>query len=84
MAMVSFATDIVPLFNAATDIPHMAEFGVLLADYSYVSVPANAQNVLEQLDGTTAPLMPPSPAQPWSPTTNIALFKAWMAGGYLP
>jgi hypothetical protein len=83
MTAVSFAADIVPLFSTTTDIPHMAHRGVMLADYSYMSVPANAQDVLDHLDGTKAPLMPPRPAQPWSPA-DIALFKAWMAGGYRP
>jgi hypothetical protein len=83
MAVVSFATDIVPLFSTTTDIPHMARRGTMLAEYSYMSVPAHAQDVLDHLDGTKAPLMPPKPAQPWS-AANIALFKAWMAGGYQP
>jgi hypothetical protein len=83
MATVSFAADILPLFNKTTDIPHMARRGVMLADYSYMSVPANAQDVLDHLDGTSAPIMPPSPAQPWTPA-SIDLFKAWMAGGFQP
>jgi hypothetical protein len=83
VADVSFATDIVPLFDPNTDIPHMARRGVKLADYAYMSVPANAQDVLDRVDGTKAPLMPPKPAQPWS-AANIAVFKAWMAGGYKP
>jgi hypothetical protein len=80
---VSFATDIVPLFDPKTDIPHMAQRGVMLSDYKYMSVPANAQNVLNYVDGTKAPRMPPAPAQPWS-QANIALFKAWVADGYQP
>jgi len=55
----------------------------MLGQYSYMSVPANAQNVLDHLDGTTPPVMPPPPAAPWTPA-NINLFKAWMAGGYQP
>lgn len=82
-ANVSFAADILPLFSATTDIPHMARFGVMLAQYGYMSVPANAQNILDRLNGTTPPIMPPPPAQPWSPA-NIALFQAWMSGGYKP
>jgi hypothetical protein len=83
MADISFATDIVPLFDAATDIPHMARRGVKLVDYGYMSIPANAQDCLDHVDGTKAPMMPPRPAQPWS-ADKIALFKAWMAGGYKP
>lgn len=82
MATVSFAADILPLFTT-TDISHMQGFGVMLGQYSYMSVPANAQNVLDHLDGTTPPLMPPPPASPWT-TDQINLFKAWMAGGYQP
>lgn len=82
MATVSFANDISVLFSKA-DIACMAKKHVMLADYNYMSVPANAQDVLDHLDGTTAPLMPPQPAQPWTPA-QIALFKAWMAGGYQP
>jgi hypothetical protein len=82
MATVSFAADILPLFTT-TDISHMQVFGVILAQYSYMSVPANAQNVLGHLDGTTPPSMPPPPEGPWS-GDNITLFKNWMAGGYQP
>jgi hypothetical protein len=81
MPVVSFATDILPLFSATTDIPHMAHRGVMLADYAYMSVPANAQEVLDRLTGTSGPIMPP--AQPWA-ATQVELFKAWMTGGYQP
>jgi hypothetical protein len=83
MPGVSFAKDIVPLFDPTTDVPHMARRGVMLADYTYMSVPANAQDVLDHLDGTLGPIMPPKPAPPWS-AANIALFKSWIAGGYQP
>lgn len=81
MASVSFAKQILPLFTP-TDISHMAGFGVMLAEYSYMSQPANAQDVLDHLNGS-ASIMPPPPAQPWS-AANIALFQSWMAGGYQP
>ncbi len=83
MATVSFAADILPLFSTTTDIPHMAQMGVMLAEYSYMSVPANAQKVLDRLNGTTHPIMPPPPESPWS-ADQIALFTSWMAGGYQP
>jgi hypothetical protein len=83
MAKVSFAKDIVPLFDTATDVPHMARMGVQLTNYGYMSQPHHAQNVIDHIDGTRDPIMPPPPAQPWS-AANIALFKAWMAGGYQP
>lgn len=79
---VSFAGQILPLFTQ-TDIGHMEGFGVMLAQYSYMSQPANAQSVLNHLNGTAKPLMPPAPDGPW-PAANIALFQAWMAGGYQP
>lgn len=81
MATVSFVTDIVPLFDAKTDIPHMAKFQTMLADYDYMSNPNNAKEVLDHLTGAVPPIMPPSPAQPW-PVEKINLFKAWMDGGY--
>jgi hypothetical protein len=83
MATVSFATDILPLFSKTTDVPHMANRGVMLADYNYMSIPANAQRVLDHLDGTVPPIMPPKPAAPWT-QSNVALFREWMAGGYKP
>ena len=63
MAQVSFAAQILPLFTP-TDIAHMANYGCMLAQYSYMSQPANAKNVLDRLNGTTTPLMPPPPAAP--------------------
>ena len=82
MAAPSFAADILPLFTAI-DIAHMARGHVMLGEYAYMSKPANAQAVLDRLNGTGGAIMPPKPAAPWS-AANIALFKAWMAGGYQP
>jgi hypothetical protein len=83
MPVVSFAQDVVPLFDPNTDVPHMAEFGVSLTDYSYMSDPGNAQNILDHLTGAQRPVMPPPPAGPW-PADKINVFKAWMAGGRQP
>ena len=77
---VSFADDVLPLFRPM-DVNCMARHGVRLSDYKYMSVPGNAQSVLDHLDGTKPPLMPPGGA--WPPA-NISLFKAWMTGGYQP
>ena len=74
MPTVSFAAQILPLFTA-TDIQHMGNFGVMLGEYGYMSQPANAQNVLNRLNGSVKPVMPPPPAAPW-PAANIALFEA--------
>jgi hypothetical protein len=77
---VSFANNILPLFTAI-DISCMKSKGVNLSSYAYMSIPQNAQNVLDHLNGSTAPRMPPS--GPWPPA-NIALFQSWIAGGYQP
>jgi hypothetical protein len=82
MPAPSFAADILQLFTAI-DIAHMAHGGVMLAEYAYMSKPANAQAVLDRLNGVGGAIMPPKPAEPWSPA-NIALFTAWVAGGYQP
>ena len=58
MAAVSFASDIVPLFDPETDIPHMAKAHVMLADYDYMSNPDNARNVLDHLTGAGRPRGP--------------------------
>jgi len=80
MSTVSFATNILPLFTQV-DINCMKTKGVNLSSYAFVSVPQNAQNILNHLNGTTPPQMPPS--GPWS-AANIALFQAWIDGGYQP
>jgi hypothetical protein len=76
---VSFAQDILPLFTDK-DIAHMQPMNVLLNDYSYMSQPDNAGTVYDQV---SAQQMPPPPEGPWSPD-NVALFKAWMDGGFQP
>ncbi|HWX97113.1 MAG TPA: hypothetical protein VNZ01_09705 [Solirubrobacteraceae bacterium] len=76
---VSFKTHILPLFTSI-DIEHMSYAGVSLDDYAYMSQPANAGRVYEQVSTGT---MPPSDSgeQPWS-HDQVQLFKAWMDGGY--
>jgi hypothetical protein len=76
---VSFKTHILPLFTKV-DIEHMSYAGVSLDDYAYMSEPANASVVYEQVSTRQ---MPPSDSgeQPWSPD-QVQLFKAWMDGGY--
>lgn len=79
---ISFQRDIVPLFTQI-DIEHMKDQGVLLDDYSYMSVTDNASAVYDQVSSKQ---MPPSwggGAGPW-PDANIALFKSWIDGGYPP
>jgi hypothetical protein len=76
---VSFNTNILPLFTSI-DIEHMSYAGVSLDDYAYMSQPANASAVYEQV---STGKMPPSDSaeQPWS-QDQVRLFKAWMDGGY--
>jgi hypothetical protein len=76
---VSFNTHILPLFTSI-DIEHMSHAGVALDDYAYMSQPANAGEVYEQV-ATGA--MPPSDSgeQAWS-QDQVQLFKEWMDGGY--
>jgi hypothetical protein len=78
---VSFKTDILPLFTSL-DIEHMAYVSVSLDDYSYMSEPANAGEVYEQVSSGR---MPPrdSGEEPWS-QDEVQLFKAWMDGGCQP
>jgi hypothetical protein len=76
---ISFKTDILPLFTSV-DIAHMSSLGALLDDYAFMSQPANASGVYQQVSSGK---MPPgsSGEQPWSPD-KVRLFKAWMDGGY--
>jgi hypothetical protein len=77
----SFAADILPLFNPL-DIQSMAWF----CDLSkYDDVKANAQEILDRLNGRGGAVMPPPPSKggdgPWS-AANIALFASWIDAGY--
>ncbi len=78
---VGFAASILPMFTEM-DINHMAPKGVPLDDYSYMSVPKNAETVYKSVSGG---FMPPggSGEEPWSPA-QVALFQVWMEGGYQP
>ena len=76
---VSFKGDILPLFTSM-DIQHMQQQNVPLDDYDYMSQPANAGSVYQQV---STGQMPPSWSgeQPWS-QEQVALFKEWMDDGY--
>jgi len=81
--MVSFSTDIKPLFRDI-DISHMKRFGVELDNYDYLSNPDNANRVLATLsprDGQP-PSMPPG--GPYWTEVQLALFARWQQGGYKP
>lgn len=79
---VSFAHDIKPLFRAI-DIKHMKPHGVMLDDYNYMSNAsndhANARTVFDQLSSQSMP-----PGGPFWTPEQLALFRAWMQGGYQP
>lgn len=72
---LSFAADIRSLFRDG-DIECMKPAGVLLDDRSWMSVPANAQEVLHAVSSGKMP-----PDAPW-PQNRVALFKSWIDAGY--
>ena len=78
---ISFAKDIRPLFRPV-DIEHMTALEVPLDDYAFMSDPANAQSVLEYLNGTQQPQMPPG--GPYWTEDQLNLYSAWMSGGRRP
>jgi hypothetical protein len=78
----TFYQDIVPLFRQQ-DVECMRNpsLAVLLLDYTYMSTPANAQNVLNRLTGAAGQTQMPLGGPYWS-QENIDLFQQWMACGY--
>ena len=78
---LSFAADVRPLFRDI-DVEHMADFGVMLDDYSYMSQSANAANVLAALKGDGQTQMPPH--GPYWSVEQIALYQRWMDAGCPP
>jgi hypothetical protein len=80
---VSFASDIKPLFRPV-DVSHMKKFKIDLDDYTFMSNPNNANQVLAALsphDGEP-PTMPPGGPY-WSPA-QLELFVQWQKDGYQP
>ncbi len=75
---VSFERDIRPLFRPV-DIKHMSAMDVALDDYAYMSDAQNAQAVLEYLNGTKQPQMPPG--GPFWNEEQLNLFARWMEQG---
>ena len=71
---LSFSANIRPCFREG-DIECMARAGVKLDDPAWMCVPANAQNVYDQVASGHMP-----PDAPWPPD-RIALFKKWMDAG---
>jgi hypothetical protein len=83
MSPVSFAEDIRPLFRAI-DVSHMKRFNVELDNYTFMSNPNNANQVLAAIsphDGEP-PTMPPG--GPYWTEAQLALFVQWQKDGYRP
>lgn len=78
-ATPGFEHDVLPLFRPI-DIEHMAPGGVLLDQYSYMSVPANAERVYGSI---AAKRMPPEPDAAWS-EESLRVLRAWIDSGLLP
>jgi hypothetical protein len=74
---LSFATDIRALFRDG-DIECMSAAGVRLNDFDWMSVPANAQEVLHAVSSGSMP-----PDEPW-PKERVALLLQWINAGYPP
>jgi hypothetical protein len=83
MPQVSFAGDIRPLFRAV-DISHMKAYDIMLDDYTFMSNPDNANNVLATLSphDSEPPSMPPG--GPYWTADKLALFVQWQKDGYQP
>ena len=79
---VSFSKDILPLLTEV-DIDHMRSRGVRLDDYEFMSLPDNAAAVYRQLSSKRMPPAKRGGGGPW-PDDDIALFQAWIDGGYEP
>jgi hypothetical protein len=85
-AVVSFGTDIVPLFRPM-DIQCMKGRGVFLVDYNYMSAKtngafSNAGLVLAYLEGDQTPRMPFG--GPYWSGESLSLFQSWIDGGCQP
>jgi hypothetical protein len=80
---VSFASDLKPLFRPI-DVSHMNKFKIVLDDYTFMSNPNNANQVLAALsphDGEP-PSMPPG--GPYWSADQLELFVQWQQDGYQP
>ena len=79
--VISFETDIVPLFRPM-DIQCMRSRDVFLIDYTYMSTPGNASEVVGLLRGAveSTPRMPYG--GPYWSEDSIELLQSWIDGGY--
>ncbi len=74
-----FANDIKPLFTQL-DRDHMMKMFDL---WKYDDVKGSAASIYETLKNQSMPPKGSEPQAPW-PVEHVALFKAWMDGGFAP
>ncbi len=79
-AAPGFARDILPLFRPL-DISHMANAGILLDQYAYMSVHENAERVYNSIAAKRMP--PPVENAAWS-QDQVSLLRTWIDAGMLP
>lgn len=79
-ASPGFEQDILPLFRPV-DVEHMAPLGVHLDQYTYMSVPANAERVYDSIAQKRMP--PPEGGGTWS-EERVRLLRQWIDAGLLP
>jgi hypothetical protein len=89
--ITSFAADIAPLFTAAQK-RCMAAQGIELGHFDYMSDGygdpayadhANARHILARLQGTDEGRQMPPGGPFWTPE-QLAIFQAWIDGGFQP
>ncbi len=83
MPPVSFSADIKPLFRAI-DVSHMKSYGVELDNYTYMSIPDNANHVLASLSPHDGELPTMPPGGPYWTAPQLKLFVQWQTDGYTP
>jgi hypothetical protein len=74
---VTFSNDIMPLFN---QFRGQMMWRLDLTNYDHVS--ANAETILNRINGLNGP-MPPPPFDPLTPE-QVTLFQQWIADGCQP
>jgi hypothetical protein len=74
---VTFSKDIIPIFSPFRD---EMMWRLDLTNYDHVS--ANAETILNRINGHNGPMPPP----PFDPLTDaqVQLFEQWIAGGCQP
>jgi hypothetical protein len=83
MPHVSFARDIKPLFRAV-DVSHMKRYKINLDDYTFMSDPDHANEVLRTLSPQDGDFPSMPPGGPYWTADQLALFARWQNEGYQP